>query len=156
MLTSVFAPSIVAVRHYAPLVPAEFFQQIRAGLWVSGDFLNAVVAKARVVEAGTTFTVKLQTLGRAANDTEIEDPVIGLGPNHLFDETALCGVAAGLIKEQSQGEGGALLNDGKVILFYLSSGVVRMRWRTVSREWDLHPWQRNNRHEAGSQIVSPA
>ncbi len=110
-----------------------------------------------MIEVGKTITVKPQTLTRMATDAEIEDPVIGMGPSHLFGETVLCGVIAGLIARQPKGEEGALLNNGYANLFYLGSCVVDVGWGSGGREWGVNAWRRgDDGWDAGGQVFSPA
>ena len=153
MTPSVFAPSTASVRFDNTFVPSEFFQN-RPGLWVSDDFRDLVVAKAEPTEAGKTFTVKPQVLGRDATDAEIEDE---LGGMHLFDETAVVAIVAGLISRQEGGKAGVLLNNGYANILYLGSCVVDVCWRADDREWRVLTWQRGgNGWDAGSQVFSPA
>ncbi|MDP2642089.1 MAG: hypothetical protein Q8P21_02255 [bacterium] len=151
--SSVFAPSTASVRFDNPFVPSEFFQN-RPGLWVSESFRNLVVAKAQPTEAGKTFVVKPQVLGRDATDAEIEDE---LGGKHLLDETAAAAVVAGLITAQPNEEALPLLNNGNANILYLFSCVVSMDWDADSREWNVNAFRRDGaRWFAGYRVFSPA
>ena len=152
-VSSVFAPTSAVVTLTERHDPDAFFKT-RSGLWVSDSFLDLVVTKAKPTEAGQSLTAKPQTLGRDASDAEIEAE---LGRAHLFDESALCALIAGLIIAQPEGKVGPLLNNGYANLLFLPSCVVVVRWDTVSHEWSVLAWQRSvDRWRAGRPVFSPA
>lgn len=133
--------------------PDAFFQT-RPGLHVTEDFRRRVVAKAKPSEAGTTHKVESAELMQNLTDKGVED---ALPTNHLFDESQVSAVIAGLIAGQPNGEEGALLNNGRANLFYLSFCVVRVHWDADSREWRVFTWRRDeNGWLAGVRVFSPA
>ena len=151
--SSVFAPTSVVATLTERHDPDAFFRT-RPGLWVDNNFRNLVVLKAKPTEAGQSLTAKPQTLGRDASDAEIEAE---LGSAHLFEESALCALIAGLITAQPEGKVGPLLNNGYANLLFLPSCVVVVRWDTVSHEWSVLAWQRSvDRWRAGRPVFSPA
>ena len=131
----------------------DAFYRTRTGLYVWSDFRSRIVAKARPTEA-EAFTVESAELVRDLTDEEIES---ALPKKHLFRETELCAVIAGLIAKQSNGEKGALLNTGYANLFYTFSCVVSVRWRADDREWRVFTCRRGAyRWYAGGRVFSPA
>ena len=132
--------------------PGKFYMT-RGGLWVSNDFLSLVVARSKKSESGKSFNLQHATLARGAIDQKIEAE---LSTTHLFDETDVCAVIAGLIAKQSDGEGGTLLYNGSANLFYTSSCVVGVCWDAVRRRWDVDAWLRGDGWRAGDQVFSPA
>lgn len=125
----------------------DAYYQTRAGLYVWDDFRSRIVAKAKPVEAGTTFKVNEDELGEALTDKQIED---GLAKNHLFDESATSAVVAELI------ESGKL--DKKCFyLLYTGSCVVGVSWGSGAGRWSVSSWSRDDDGwRAGDRVLSPA
>ena len=145
----------VVVKIAEPRHDPDTFYRSRQGLYVWDGFRTLVVAKARPTDqADAAFTVNRAELTRDLTDEEIE---AALPKEHLFSETDLCAIIAGLIAKQANGEEGALLNNGCANLFYTSSSVLRVRWRADSREWLVRTWRRDGlRWNAGLRVFSPA
>jgi len=134
----------------------DAFYRTRSGLYVFwDDFRSRIVAKAKASEAGATFKVSRAELTRDLVDAEIES---SLPKAHIFDETTVCAVIAGLIAGQANGEGGVLKNNGRANLFYTSPSVVRVYWRAGCREWGVDACERCDGRwwRAGDQLFSPA
>ena len=133
--------------------PDEFYRT-REGLYVWGDYRSRIVTKAKPSEAGTTVKIESAELMRDLTDAEIE---AALPKGHLFDETQVSAVIAGLIAKQPNGEEGALVNTGRANLFYTDSYVVRVRWVADDRMWYVGACRRDDgRWRAGFQVFSPA
>lgn len=115
---------------------ADFFKS-RKGLWVSSDFKTRILEKA--AEKGIDMPVASYKLVKDATDEEIE---AALPKKHIFSESEVCTVIAGLIENQPKGEKGILLNDGWYNLFYTPSFVVLVRWRSDDGEWRVCAWGR--------------
>lgn len=131
----------------------DAFYRNRTGLYVWQGFRDLVVATARPSEANT-FTLARAELMRNLTDAEIE---AGLPIEHLFEESAVCAIVAGMIAEQPNGEEGKLLNNGYANLFYTRSCVVCVRWYAVDRGWHVSACRRGgHRWRAGGQVFSPA
>src|SRR3989344_101403 len=130
----------------------DAFYRTREGLYVYDNFRSRVVSKARSIKA-EAFTVESAELMRDLTDEEIEG---SLPKNHLFGETEVCAIIAGLIAKQASGEEGTLLNNGYANLFYTGSCVVGASWRSGDREWGVGTWGRGDfGWLAGSQVFSP-
>ena len=141
---------ITLTEHHDP----NLFYNNRPGLFVWNDFCSRIVVQAKPSKAGTTFKVNAAELMRDLIDEEIE---VALPKDHLFDETSVCAVIAGLIAKQPNGEKGALVNNGRANLFYTCSCVVSVYWDAVGREWRVGTWQRDGgRWLAGRRAFSPA
>ncbi len=127
------------------LDPETFFRT--RDLFVSDEFLNRVVPKARRVPAGTTFTVDIAVIGREAADGVTDQEIKSALPsNYLFDETQLCAVIAGLIAMRSWGEADTWWKNMYSNFLYTDSGVASIMWaegRGRSRHVDL--WEYNDR-----------
>lgn len=133
--------------------PDTYFKT-RKGLYVYGDFRDRVVAKARPTEGGSRFTLSVADLAHDATDEEIES---ALPAAHLFDESAVCGVIAGLIALQPTGEVGSLANTGYANLFYTRSCVVDVDWNADYASWRVDAWLRGDGGwDAGVRAFSPA
>ncbi len=132
----------------------DLFYRDRSGLWVYDDYRRLVVAKAQPSKSGTICRANRFELAKDLKDTEIE---VALPKNHLFGETEVCALIAGMIAEQSDGGDGKLLNNGRANLFYLGSCVVDVRWFADDRGWHVFTWSRDRiRWSAGSRVFSPA
>lgn len=133
--------------------PNRFYQN-RKGLWVWDDFRSRIVANAKPSDAGVTWEIKSAELMRGMTNTAIE---AGLSASHLFDETQVCAIIAGLIVKQPEGQEGTLLNNGYANLFYTSSCVVLVFWYADDRGWRVCAWGRDDRGwDAGNQVFCPA
>ena len=132
------SPQAVEVTLLGPHDPNTFFAD-RVGLWVSSDFRSRVVANAKATEVGARYKVVRRDLVKNLTDEKIE---AGLPVKHNFDETKVCGLIAGLIARQPNGEEGELLNNGFSNLFYTASCVVSVRWRAGVRWWSVDAWRR--------------
>ena len=132
----------------------DTFYRTCEGLYVWDDFRSRIVANAKPSELGRTMKVNCAELMRDLTDKEIE---LALPIDHLFDETEVCAVIAGLIASQPNGEEGALLNTGYANLFYTSSCVVYVYWYADYRGWHVNAWKRGDYGwGAGYQVFSPA
>lgn len=130
------------------------FYKTRDGLYVWNDFRTRIVKNAKVSKVGTTLKVERAKLMRDLTDAEIES---ALPKEHLFGETEVSAVIAGLIAKQAQGEEGVLLNTGYTNLFYTSSCVVGVGWFAGGRGWDVVACERGGHGwHAGRQVFSPA
>jgi len=133
----------------------DVFYRTCSGLHVWDDFRSRIVAKARPSEVGATFKIESFELRQDLTDAEIE---AALPKRHLFDETQVCAIIAGLIAKQPNGEEGPLINNGYASLFYMSSYVAHVRWRRAgSRRWSVHAWLcGGDGWNAGNQVFFPA
>lgn len=148
----ILAPKGVAMVTLNEPHDPDAFYQTRSGLYVYDDFRTRVVAKARP-SGNADYKVEKAELMRGLTDEEIEG---ALPKNHLFDETRLCAIIAGLITKQPNGEEGVLLNNSYANLFYTSSCVVLVDWLSDYREWRVYTWRRGGRRWlAGYQVFSP-
>ncbi|MDO8589902.1 MAG: hypothetical protein Q7R69_01345 [bacterium] len=130
------------------------FYLTRSGLYIWDDFWTDVVLRAKPTVAGTTFRVESYDMMQCAADKVIEG---ALPKVHLFNETGLCAIVAGLIARQLKGEKGELVNNGCSNLLYLHSCVVDVCWSVGFREWDVHAWRRDGvEWDAGGRVFSPA
>ncbi len=122
-------------------VDPDAFYRTRPGLYVWDGFRTLVVAKAHPIDpADSVYSIESFQLTRDAVDDEIEN---SLSKSHLFGETLVCAVIAGLIAKQPKGEDGALLNNGYANIFYTGSCVVRVRWDADGRRWRVGAWRRD-------------
>lgn len=128
----------------------EFFVN-RKGLYVWNNFKDNVLKKANAVTK-TEFDISSLNLTEDANNEKIEN---SLPKDHLFSETEVCAIIAGLIEKQPDGEEGTLLNNGYVNLFYTTSHVVLVRWNGVA--WNVDGWRRvDDGWLSGYRVFSPA
>lgn len=133
--------------------PDQFYRT-RSGLYVWDDYRERVVSKAKLSPAGASYKFNYSTLARDLRDREIE---ACLPAQHLFDETAVCAIIAGLITKQPQGEEQVLLNNGCANLFYLAGCVVIVYWVACDREWGVDTYAHDDDGwDAGSQVFFPA
>jgi hypothetical protein len=131
----------------------DAFYRTGSGLYVRANFRSKVVSLAKPSQAGATYKVAKADLTRHLADREIEG---ALPENHLFDETELCAIIAGLILRQSPVFEGELLNDGNPNLFYTRASVAAVHRSIGGRRWRLSAWKRDfMRWDAGSQTFSP-
>ena len=131
----------------------DAFYRTRTGLYVWDDFRSRIVKNAKSSEAGLVVKVDNAELMRDLTDAEIEG---ALPKSHIFDETVLCVLIAGLIAKQANGEEGTLQSNGYANLFYTSSCVVSVYWFAGNREWDVYTWERSDgRWSAGFRVFSP-
>lgn len=136
-----------------PINPKEFFQD-RKGLFVWSSFKEKVVSKAEPVEKDLKLDFSSFKLLENSDDEEIEK---SLPEQHLFTETELSALIATLIKAQSKGEEGVLLNDGHWNLFYTPSCVVSVDWSRFSGYWFVDAWDRDGYvWGAVRRVFSPA
>lgn len=132
--------------------PGAYFQT-RSGLYVYGDFRSGVVSKASPVAIGTSYKLDAADLGQDASDEAIES---ALSKDHIFAESPVCAIIAQLIAKQANGEEGTLLNNGYANLFYTSSFVVDVRWRSGDGKWGVYTWKRfDSEWDAGPRVFSP-
>ena len=132
-------------------IPSEFFQN-RKGLYIWSSFTNNISDKAEETEAGKEFKISSFELTKDLTDEEIEKE---LPKEHLFSETDVCAIIAGLIEKQPKGEEGTLLNTGYANLFYTSSRVVCVHCRGGG--WFVFVWERDDDEWLeGGRVFSPA
>lgn len=150
MLTSRGTVTVTLPERHDP----DAFYRTRSGLYIWDDFRTRITAQAKPSETGATFKVESFGLMRGLDDKEIEAM---LPKSHLFDETQVSAIIAGLIARQPNGEDGALVNNNFANLFYTSSRVVGVGWRAGGRQWVVASWERgDDRWVASSQVFSPA
>lgn len=140
----------IVVKVEKEIIPKEFFQD-REGLFIYSGFEENIRDKAETVPAGAEYKLSSFELEKGMYDEEIEKE---LGDKHLFSETDVCAIVAGLIEKQSKGEEGVLLTNGYANLFYTSSRVVVVRWG--GGRWSVGGWYREDRWDAGYRVFSPA
>lgn len=128
--------------------PKEFFIT-RTCLYVWSGFSEYILKKAKVITV-TSFNISSFDLITCAYDKEIESE---LPKKHLFTETEVCGVIAGLIEKQSKGESGTLLNNGYGNIFYTKSHVVFVSWDSDDSGWDVYGWLRGGGSWGGGKRV---
>lgn len=131
-------------------VPNEYFKD-RKGLFVYSSFEDNILNKAEPTKADAEFKLKSFDLEKRSTDEEIEKD---LGDKHIFSETDVCAVIAGLIEKQANGEEGILKNDGYANLFYTSSHVVGVGWNGGG--WGVSAWFRGSRWDGGTRVFTPA
>lgn len=132
--------------------PTEFFKN-RDGLYAWNSFKENVLEKAKAATVNS-FSLSSFDLTKDAYDKEIEKE---LPKKHIFTETEVCAVIAGLIEKQSKGEEGTLLNTGYANIFYTKSHVVSVYWRSVFGEWCVGGWRRDGHSWfEGFRVFSPA
>lgn len=130
--------------------PKEFFKD-REGLYVWNSFIDNILENTTST-VQKSFKISFFSLIKSATDEEIED---GLPKKHLFSETEVCAIIAGLIEKQPKGEDGPLQNNGYWNLFYTKSRVVRVVWDGGG--WDVSGWSRGDDTWIGdSRVFSPA
>lgn len=128
--------------------PDKYYQAV-FGPWSP----EAFVCLAKPTDAGASFVVSSFRLRDTLDDEAIE---FALPTQHLFGETELSAVVAGLIDLQPNAESGKLCNDGSDNLFYADPGVIDVYAATDQRWW-VHSWPRGkNKWPAGSQVFSLA
>lgn len=130
--------------------PKEFLKD-REGLYVWNSFIDNILENTTST-VQKSFKISSFSLKKSATDEEIED---GLPKKHLFSETEVCAIIAGLIEKQPKGEDGPLQNNGYWNLFYTKSRVVGVYWdgdRWLVRDWyrDDDAWHEDKR------VFSPA
>lgn len=132
--------------------PIEFLKT-RTGLYAWSGFSEYVLKKAKSATL-TSFNVSSFDLITRAYDKEIEKE---LPKKHVFTETEVCSVIAGLIEKQSKGESGPLLNTGYANIFYTRSRVVGVYWYSGGGGWYVLDWLRvDDSWIAGRRVFSPA
>jgi|SRR3989344_1425254 len=128
------------------------YYKIRVGLNVWGDLQRRIISRATPVNAGTSFKLAVAEISRNATDNEIEAT---LPSGHLFNETSLLAVIAGLIAEQPNGAEGDLIIR-RINLFYTTFHGVSVRWSPSSPGWDVSSWNRSfGRWNTGARIFFP-
>lgn len=131
--------------------PKEYFKD-KDNLFVWSDFSERISSKAPIVATEQEINVVSFKLLERATDEEIEK---SLPEKHIFSESEVCAIVAGLIDKQPKGEDGLLENNGYANLFYIASFVVRVYWR--GSRWYVHTWGRGgNRWLAERRVFSPA
>lgn len=131
--------------------PKEFFKT-GDGLYVYSDFKERILEKAETIKSAKTLNLSSFDLIASASDEKIEN---SLPKKHIFSETDVCAVIAGLIKKQSKGEEGVLRNNGYANLFYTPSFVVGVGWS--DSRWGVDTWFRDGGGWAGGmRVFSPA
>lgn len=132
--------------------PTEFFKN-RDGLYVWNSFKDNVLEKAKAATVNS-FSLSSFDLTKDAYDKEIEKE---LPKKHIFTETEVCAVIAGLIEKQSKGEEGTLLNTGYANIFYTKSLVVGVGWDSGYGRWHVFDWDRGDGSwREGFRVFSPA
>ncbi len=139
-----------------PLDPAEYFKS-RAGLWVSAEFRDRILAVASpAASAPTTFAS--YELVKRSNDDEIRRE---LPEGHVFEDvSAFCAHLAGLISRQPGGKEGDLIANGYANIFYvrgINSEVfaVSVYWNAGHREWRVHARRLDDyRRDVGRRVLS--
>ena len=131
--------------------PASYYRT-RSGLYVWESFVSDVVANAKPMMAGATFTVNVAELKSDATDAEIE---AALPKTHLFDDSAVCAIVAEMIEKQPEGKSGDLDNTGRANLFYTAGRIARVYWHGVDRQWDMRAWHRGLGWDAGARVLCP-
>lgn len=132
------------------IIPSEFFQD-RKGLYVWNSFRDTVLVKAKETKAKAQFSLCSFDLLKTSFDKDIEKE---LPKKHLFSETDVCAIIAGLIEKQPKGEKGTLQNSGYANIFYTKSRVVRVGWSFGG--WRVLDWHRVDDWYAGDRVFSPA
>ena len=87
----------------AELHDPDKYYQTREGLYVWGDFRERIISKAKPVKAGATYSVSYADVGRDSTDKTDKEIEAALPTDHLFDESSVCAVVAGLIATQPNG-----------------------------------------------------
>lgn len=132
--------------------PTEFFKN-RDGLYVWNSFKDNVLEKAKAATVNS-FSLSSFDLTKDTYDKEMEKE---LPKKHIFTETEVCAVIAGLIEKQSKGEEGTLLNNGYANIFYTKSRVVCVGWDSDVGEWGVLGWNRDGPSwREGLRVFSPA
>lgn len=132
--------------------PQEFLKT-RKGLYVWSSFPSNVSDKAKAITK-TTLKISSFDLITRSYDKDIEKE---LPKKHIFTETDVCAVIAGLIEKQSKGEEGVLLNNGYANIFYTKSHVVLVYWNSGGGEWYVRGWDRGDGSwSGGRRVFSPA
>lgn len=130
--------------------PQGFFRN-REGLYIWSSFESRVLSKADSTEK-ETVVIDSYDLIRNASDKTIENE---LPEKHIFTETEVCALIAGLISHQAAGEEGTLLTNGYSNIFYTPSCVVGVH--RVGGGWHVRAWGRGGRGwRAGYRVFSPA
>jgi hypothetical protein len=121
---TVFDPTVVATQ---------------SGLYVYESFVNRVRRHATPMKMECA-TLSYSDLIEEANDREI---ATALGEGYEFSYTQLCYAIHSLIAQQSKGEEGPLLTNGRANLFYVKNGpVVNVYW--VGDKWFVIDWYRDD------------
>lgn len=129
--------------------PKEFFKN-RDGLYIWSSFSDTVLKKAKSATI-SLLSISSYDLLKTSYDKDIEAE---LPKNHIFSETDVCAIIAGLIEKQPNGEEGTLLNTGYANLFYTKSRVVLVYWSVG--EWDVSVWCREDDWGSGHRVFSAA
>lgn len=130
--------------------PKEFFKD-REGLYVSSSFEERILEKAEKIDAAE-FNLDSFKLLKYSDDADIEKE---LPEKHIFTESEVCAVISELISKQPKGEKGTLDNAGKWNLFYTTSCVVGVSWRSYGGRWDVYAWGRGgDEWRSGGRVFS--
>lgn len=131
--------------------PKTFFKD-REGLYVWDSFTDNILPKAKLTKADTKFSISSFDLVKSATDEEIENTLL---KGHIFSETDVCAIIAGLIEKQPKGEKGTLLSNGYINLFYTPSRIVLVSWG--GSRWGVGTWGRGDgAWDSGYRVFSPA
>lgn len=127
---------------------AKFFTT-RAGLWVSPEFTQRILALALAMGETTPATVGTPfNLPKNMTDAEICKE---LGNGYIFEDAkAFCVYLADAIERQWGGAEGDLLTSGYANLFYVRGVggevfVVHVDWRAGGRKWLVHAFRLDDR-----------
>lgn len=129
--------------------PKEFFKN-RDGLYVWSSFSDTVLKKAKSATV-SPLSISSHDLLKTSYDKDIE---VELPKDHIFSETNVCAIIAGLIEKQPKGKEGTLLSNGYANIFYTKSRVVGVHW--YDGGWDVVDWGRENDWGSGYRVFSPA
>ena len=129
--------------------PQRFYRN-RLGLCVWEDFNRRIVAKAEPTKPGERFLVKPYALKYQRSDAEIEP---GFKSSHIYSETEVSAVVAGLLVEQPTPTKGVLLRGGGANLFYTKRYIVHVYECPDYHEWVVITWWRRVRMwKRGSRV----
>lgn len=133
-LTPVSSITYDAVSPHDP----KTFWKTRKGLYVWGEFAKRILPYAKKVKDLPETTGTFYDLAQSAYDRVI---TANLPEGYAFDDSELCTRLAFMLEKQANGEKGDLLTDGRISLFYTTSGfVVGVRWYADDREWNVRAW----------------
>lgn len=129
--------------------PKEFFKN-RDGLYIWSGFSDTVLKKAKSATI-SPLSISSYDLLKTSYDKDIEAE---LPKNHIFSETNVCAIIAGLIEKQPKGKEGTLLSNGYANIFYTKSRVVDVRW--LVGKWFVRGWDRELAWHSGVRVFSLA
>ena len=118
------------------------FFQTRDGLWVSDNFKDRILPKAKPIETLDGACGKSFDLRKSAYDGDI---VPELPKSYIFDESELCARIAQMIEKQPNGAKGDLLENNSdwniFYVTYVSGYVVSVHWDSGHGEWHVNAWR---------------